>query len=209
MLILRKYRRKQKRTSACQFRTARSRRWRPGLRYGWGFEGCCCWGEDLQTWCHGSCSCFCQAAPKAAGIIHWGATSCMFLESLYPVVELSEELNLSKFNVELKFPNTLSLTPWSPGYVTDNADLIFLRDGLDLLLPKLATIISKLSEFTIEYKDMPTLGYTHYQYGYLMRRNKDTNVLKRRLSWLLLDDAAQWVLVRESRKNCGARLTFR
>lgn len=54
----------------------------------------------------------------------------------------------------------------------DNADLIFLRDGLDLLLPKLATIVSKLSEFTIEYKDMPTLGYTHYQYGYLMREEK-------------------------------------
>jgi adenylosuccinate lyase len=42
---------------------------------------------------------FGQAAPKAAGIIHWGATSCMFSESLYPVLELSEELNLSKFNV--------------------------------------------------------------------------------------------------------------
>ncbi|TVY32526.1 Adenylosuccinate lyase [Lachnellula subtilissima] len=48
-------------------------------------------------------------------------------------------------------------------YVTDNSDLIFLRDGLDLILPKLATIIHKLSQFAIEYKDMPTLGYTHYQ----------------------------------------------
>ncbi|TVY25159.1 Adenylosuccinate lyase [Lachnellula hyalina] len=48
-------------------------------------------------------------------------------------------------------------------YVTDNSDLIFLRDGLDLILPKLATIIFKLSQFAIEYKDMPTLGYTHYQ----------------------------------------------
>ncbi|TQS34060.1 hypothetical protein Golomagni_05571 [Golovinomyces magnicellulatus] len=67
---------------------------------------------------------FGEIAPKAAGIIHWGATSC---------------------------------------YVTDNADLIFLRDGLDMLLPKLATVIHKLSCFAIEYKDMPTLGYTHYQ----------------------------------------------
>ncbi|KAI0994608.1 Adenylosuccinate lyase [Podosphaera aphanis] len=63
-------------------------------------------------------------APKAAGIIHWGATSC---------------------------------------YVTDNADLIFLRNGLDILLPKLATVIHKLSSFALEYKDTPTLGYTHYQ----------------------------------------------
>ncbi|TAQ85459.1 hypothetical protein B7494_g6207 [Chlorociboria aeruginascens] len=48
-------------------------------------------------------------------------------------------------------------------YLTDNADLIFIRDGLVLLLPKLATVIHKLSEFALEYKDMPTLGYTHYQ----------------------------------------------
>lgn len=48
-------------------------------------------------------------------------------------------------------------------YVTDNADLIFLRDGLDILLPKLAKVISKLSQFALEYKAMPCLGYTHGQ----------------------------------------------
>jgi adenylosuccinate lyase len=47
--------------------------------------------------------------------------------------------------------------------VTDNADLIFLKDGLDILLPKLATVIHRLSQFALKYKDMPTLGYTHYQ----------------------------------------------
>jgi argininosuccinate lyase len=41
--------------------------------------------------------------------------------------------------------------------------LNFNFSGLDLLLPKLATIIHKLSNFAIEYKDLPTLGYTHYQ----------------------------------------------
>lgn len=72
---------------------------------------------------------FGQVAPAAAGIIHWGATSC---------------------------------------YVTDNADLIFLRDALNLILPKLATIIDKLCKFSVEYKDMPTLGYTHYQAAQLI-----------------------------------------
>lgn len=38
-----------------------------------------------------------------------------------------------------------------------------MRDGLDLLLPELATVIHKLSQFAIQYKDMPTLGFTHYQ----------------------------------------------
>jgi adenylosuccinate lyase len=35
--------------------------------------------------------------------------------------------------------------------------------ALDLILPKIATICQKLSDFAVEYKDIPTLGYTHYQ----------------------------------------------
>lgn len=48
-------------------------------------------------------------------------------------------------------------------YVTDNADLIFLRDGLNILLPKLAKAISKLSQFALEHAATPCLGYTHGQ----------------------------------------------
>lgn len=48
-------------------------------------------------------------------------------------------------------------------YVTDNADLIILRNGLDILLPKLAKTISKLSSFALEQKSTPCLGYTHGQ----------------------------------------------
>lgn len=48
-------------------------------------------------------------------------------------------------------------------YVTDNADLIFLRDGLGLLLPKLASAIRKLTAFAEKYKALATLGYTHFQ----------------------------------------------
>lgn len=44
--------------------------------------------------------------------------------------------------------------------VTDNADLIFLRDGLDLILPKLAKVIHNISQFAFKYKDLPTLGFT-------------------------------------------------
>ena len=80
--------------------------------------------ETLRRMLTRDFSAYGQVAPAAAGIIHWGATSC---------------------------------------YVTDNADLVFLRDGLDLLLPKLATVIHRLSRFALQFKDMPTLGYTHYQ----------------------------------------------
>ena len=47
--------------------------------------------------------------------------------------------------------------------VTDNADLIFLRDGLSLILPKLAKVIYNLSEFGKKFRDLPTLAFTHYQ----------------------------------------------
>ncbi|KAL8915260.1 MAG: hypothetical protein Q9171_000379 [Xanthocarpia ochracea] len=47
--------------------------------------------------------------------------------------------------------------------VTDNADLIFMRDALRLILPKLAKVIHNLSRFALKYKDLPTLAFTHYQ----------------------------------------------
>lgn len=50
-----------------------------------------------------------------------------------------------------------------PALVTDNADLIFLRNALDLILPKLAVVIDRLAKFAVEWKDEPTLGYTHGQ----------------------------------------------
>jgi len=57
------------------------------------------------------------------------------------------------------------LTPLATScYCTDNADLIFQRDALDLLLPKLAIIIHKLSKFALEWKDTPTLGYNKCLY---------------------------------------------
>ena len=48
-------------------------------------------------------------------------------------------------------------------FVTDNADLIFLKRGLGLLLPKLARVIKKLSIFARKYRDQECLGYTHGQ----------------------------------------------
>ncbi|CAJ0932812.1 unnamed protein product [Ranitomeya imitator] len=57
-------------------------------------------------------------------------------------------------------------------------DLIVLRDGFDLLLPKLARVISRLSDFAEKYADLPTLGFTHYQPAQL------TTVGKRACLWL-------------------------
>ncbi|KAI9292437.1 adenylosuccinate lyase [Neoconidiobolus thromboides FSU 785] len=63
-------------------------------------------------------------------------------------------------------------------FVTDNADLIVLRDGLDLLLSKLVPVVESLAKFSVDYKDLPTLGFTHFQPAQL------TTVGKRATLWL-------------------------
>ena len=57
-------------------------------------------------------------------------------------------------------------------YVTDNTDLILLRAGLDILLSKAINVLAKLSAFADEYKDLPTLGFTHYQPAQLVTVGK-------------------------------------
>ncbi|GAB6018681.1 hypothetical protein CHUAL_000357 [Chamberlinius hualienensis] len=63
-------------------------------------------------------------------------------------------------------------------YVGDNTDLIVLRDGIDILLPKIARCISRLGKFAEENRSLPTLGFTHLQPAQL------TTVGKRACLWL-------------------------
>ncbi len=48
-------------------------------------------------------------------------------------------------------------------FVTDNTELIQLRDGIKIIKGKLATVIANFAKLIEKYKDMPTLGFTHYQ----------------------------------------------
>lgn len=48
-------------------------------------------------------------------------------------------------------------------YVGDNTDLILIREGLELLLAKAVTVLDRLRAFALEWKDLPALGFTHYQ----------------------------------------------
>lgn len=48
-------------------------------------------------------------------------------------------------------------------FVTDNSELIMMHRALKLVRARLVKVISNLSKFAIEYKDMPTLGFTHLQ----------------------------------------------
>ena len=48
-------------------------------------------------------------------------------------------------------------------YVTDNADLILMRRALGLLRMRLLDVIRVLARFAEQWRDQPTLGYTHLQ----------------------------------------------
>jgi adenylosuccinate lyase len=48
-------------------------------------------------------------------------------------------------------------------YVTDNTDLILLRDGLEMILARVAAVIIRLAEFAQKYRDLPCLAFTHLQ----------------------------------------------
>ena len=65
-----------------------------------------------------------KQCPKAAGIIHLGATSC---------------------------------------YVGDNTDIIVMTEALKLVKKKLVNVIAELAKFADQYKNLPTLAFTHFQ----------------------------------------------
>lgn len=48
-------------------------------------------------------------------------------------------------------------------YVTDNTDILILKEALLLIRKKLQEVINRLSTFAEEYKSLPTLGFTHLQ----------------------------------------------
>src|SRR3984885_13035027 len=48
-------------------------------------------------------------------------------------------------------------------YVVDNADLIIMRDAMKLVAERLANAIDALATFAERWKDLPTLGFTHFQ----------------------------------------------
>lgn len=48
-------------------------------------------------------------------------------------------------------------------YVTDNTDLILLRESLELVARRLAAVIDRLATFAAEHRALACLGYTHLQ----------------------------------------------
>ena len=102
------------------------------------------------------------AAPAAAGIIHWGATSA---------------------------------------YVSDNGDLLQMRDGLALLEKRIASFLKHLRDFAREHRALACVAYTHFQTA------QPTTVGKRACLWAqdFLWDLQEIRRVRESLRFLGAK----
>lgn len=109
--------------------------------------------------------------PKAAGIIHLGATSC---------------------------------------FVGDNTDLIIMYEAMELIRKRLIKVISVLAKFADDYKDMPTLGFTHFQPA------QPTTVGKRATLWIQdflldlenIDDFLQRKRLRGAKGTTGTQASF-
>ncbi|KAI0137438.1 adenylosuccinate lyase, partial [Xylariales sp. AK1849] len=88
-------------------------------------------------------------------------------------------------------------------YVTDNAELILMRDAIDILLPKLGKVIQNLAVLADKYKDVPTLGFTHMQPAQLI------TVGKRAASWAqsLAMDLEDIEYIRQNLRFRGAQGT--
>ena len=63
-------------------------------------------------------------------------------------------------------------------YVGDNTDIILMHDALRLVRGKVRAVVKLLADFADRYKDMPTLGFTHFQAAQL------TTVGKRASLWI-------------------------
>ena len=69
-------------------------------------------------------------------------------------------------------------------YVGDNTDLILMNEALALIEKKIVNVLRVLAKFAAQYKDLPTLAFTHFQPA------QPTTVGKRATLWmqdLLLD----------------------
>ncbi|UOD34409.1 adenylosuccinate lyase [Deferribacteraceae bacterium V6Fe1] len=88
-------------------------------------------------------------------------------------------------------------------YVGDNTDLIVMKEGLEIVVKKLVNVINNIKQFALKYKDLPTLGFTHYQPAQL------TTVGKRACLWLqdFVLDFEELEFVKENLKFRGVKGT--
>lgn len=88
-------------------------------------------------------------------------------------------------------------------YVGDNTDIILMAEALELVRRKLVNVIAELADFAEEYKELPTLAFTHFQPA------QPTTVGKRAALWMqeFEMDLADLEYVKGSLKLLGSKGT--
>jgi adenylosuccinate lyase len=95
-------------------------------------------------------------------------------------------------------------------YVGDNTDLVLLRDGLRLVRAQVVSVLAKLRAFALEWRELPTLGFTHFQPA------QATTVGKRACLWIQdlvhdledLDHAERSIRFRGVKGTTGTQASF-
>ncbi|MCC9657202.1 adenylosuccinate lyase [Rhodopirellula halodulae] len=95
-------------------------------------------------------------------------------------------------------------------FVTDNADLLLIREALELTAKRLAATIDQMAKFAAEHRDLPCLAFTHFQPA------QPTTVGKRACLWiydLVLDLEAiehrlEMLRARSAKGTTGTQASF-
>lgn len=120
-------------------------------------------------------------APAAAGIIQFvSATqpSTTIANAAFVVQSRGDIMLCDRVSPIRISPSTIYAAAPFTSAAYSNADLIFLRQALTFLISKISVVISRFTDFARQYKDMPSLGFTHYQPAQL------TTVGKRATLWI-------------------------
>ena len=95
-------------------------------------------------------------------------------------------------------------------YVGDNTDIILMHEALILVRKRLVSVIAALADFAEKYKDLPTMGFTHFQPAQL------TTVGKRACIWIQdlmmdldeIDDVLRAIKPLGSKGTTGTQASF-
>ena len=88
-------------------------------------------------------------------------------------------------------------------YVGDNTDIIVMSEALEIVRKKLINVIAELAKFADNYKNQPTLAFTHFQPA------QPTTVVKRATLWMqeFLMDLQDLEYVKSTLKLLGSKGT--
>lgn len=100
------------------------------------------------------------------------------------VAELEKELkhdvmaHLHHFAAQVPLAKPIMHLGATSEYIKDNTDLILIKNALELIDNKMKNLITIMKDFSLKYKEVATVGYTHYQTA------QPTTVGRRACDWL-------------------------